>query len=118
MELLTTKQAGEILGISRRRVIALIEQGKLKAKKFSNVYAISPSDVASVRDRKNGRPHTRSKELDKPFKTIFDLMPALLEPLDDDLPYDLSNKKKYLKLWEFGTKDDETARRSSAKRSK
>ncbi|MDQ3221005.1 MAG: helix-turn-helix domain-containing protein, partial [Acidobacteriota bacterium] len=45
MELLTTKQVSEILGVSRRRVIALIEQGKLRANKFASVYMIAQKDL-------------------------------------------------------------------------
>ncbi len=53
---LSTTQAGERLNVSRRRVIALIEQGKLPAEKFSNVYMINEKDLALVENRKAGRP--------------------------------------------------------------
>ncbi len=98
MDQLTTKQASEILGVSRRRVIALIEQGKLKARKFSNVYVISPKDLDAVRERKNGRPEISDSSGDqKPFKTIFDLAPHLIGSIKDDhLPTDLSSNKKHL----------------------
>ncbi len=53
---LSTTQAAERLNVSRRRVIALIEQGKLPAEKFSNVYMINEKDLALVENRKAGRP--------------------------------------------------------------
>ena len=100
MDRLSTKQASEILGVSRRRVIALIEQGKLKADKFASVYTIAPKDLEAVRNRKNGRPlkpENRNQEIgsDKPFKTIFDIAPDLIGSLNSGLG-DLSINKKYL----------------------
>ncbi len=59
---LSTTQAAERLNVSRRRVIALIEQGKLPAEKFSNVYMINEKVLALVENRKGGRP---KKETDK-----------------------------------------------------
>ena len=106
MEQLTTKQASEILGVSRRRVIALIEQGKLKARKFSNVYVISPKDLETIKNRKNGRPESSPKPTpDKPFKTIFDIAPHLIGSIKGGLPADLSTNKKYLEG--LGTKKAE-----------
>ena len=114
---LTTKQASEILGVSRRRVIALIEQGKLKARKFSNVYVIAPKDLEAVTDRKNGRPEYVEADRTKPFKTIFDIAPDLIGCIKDGLPTDLSTNKKYLEG--LGSKAAEKAslkRRQSKKR--
>lgn len=113
MRELTTKQASEILGVSRRRVIALIEQGKLKAKKFSNVYMIGENDLKSVENRKNGRPESvAEKTEDKPFKTIYDIAPHLIGSVTGG-PTDLSTNKKYLEG--FGTKE---AEREALKRRK
>jgi excisionase family DNA binding protein len=107
VERLTTKQAGEILGISRRRVIALIEQKKLKAEKFGSVYSIARNDLETARMRKNGRPSKPGADI-KPFKTIFDLAPEFVGFIkDDDLPKDLSSNKKYLEG--LGTKEAEKA---------
>ncbi len=109
MERLTTRQASEILGVSRRRVIALIEQGKLKAERFASVYTIDQKDLEAVRHRKNGRPpKTGNADLtkinQKPFKTIFDVAPELVGCLDSGLG-DLSTNKKYMEG--FGTKEGE-----------
>lgn len=100
MERLTTKQASEILGVSRRRVIALIEKGKLKADKFSSVYTITRKDLDAVRNRKNGRPpKTENGNLtdgsEKPFKTIFDFAPEVIGSVKSGVG-DLSYNKKHL----------------------
>lgn len=44
------------LGVSRRRVLALIAEGRLPAAKVGFQYLIDPKDLALVRDRKPGRP--------------------------------------------------------------
>ena len=93
MRELTTKQASEILGVSRRRVIAMIEQGKLKAKKFSNVYMIGESDLRSVENRKNGRPENEPKK----FVSFAEAAAKYLGSLEgDNLPTDLSTNPKYM----------------------
>ena len=56
MELLTTKQAAEKLGITPRRVQALVTAGRLPATKFGRDYMIKESDLKLVQDRKVGRP--------------------------------------------------------------
>jgi len=93
MDQLTTKQASEILGVSRRRVIALIEQGKLKARKFSNVYMIAPKDLEAVRERKNGRPDQTPER----FISFAEAAAKYIGSIKgDDLPADLSTNKKYM----------------------
>jgi excisionase family DNA binding protein len=54
--MLTTKDAGEKLGISARRVLELIAAGRLPAEKMGRDYFIKPADLAKVKDRKPGRP--------------------------------------------------------------
>jgi excisionase family DNA binding protein len=61
MEFLTTKQAAERLGITPRRVQALIEAGRLPANKFGRDYMIKEADLNLVKDRKVGRPPTKKK---------------------------------------------------------
>jgi excisionase family DNA binding protein len=56
MELLTTKQAAQKLGITPRRVVALVTAGKLPASKFGRDYMIKEADLKLVEDRKVGRP--------------------------------------------------------------
>ncbi len=56
MELLTTKEAAEKLGVSVRRVQAMITDGSLPASKLGRDYIINASDLTLVQDRKPGRP--------------------------------------------------------------
>ncbi len=55
-DLISTKEASEKLGLSIRRVQALITSGKLPAQKIGNSYVIKESDLELVKDRKTGRP--------------------------------------------------------------
>ena len=55
-EELTTKQAAKILGISTRRVLQLIYDGRLPAEKHGRYWAIKAEDLELVKDRKPGRP--------------------------------------------------------------
>ncbi len=62
MDFLTTKQVAEKLGITPRRVQALIEVGKLPAQKFGRDYMIREKDLKLVENRKVGRPKTSDKK--------------------------------------------------------
>lgn len=53
---LTTNQAAEKLGVSRRRVLALIDTKRLPAAKFGDAYMIDEKDLQLVGERKPGRP--------------------------------------------------------------
>ena len=55
-KMINTKQAAQSLGITPRRVIALISAGRLPAIKIGRDWIISESDLDLVRDRKPGRP--------------------------------------------------------------
>jgi excisionase family DNA binding protein len=54
--ILTSLEAAKRLGITQRRVIALIATGRLKAKRFGRVYSIEAEDVDAMTVRVNGRP--------------------------------------------------------------
>lgn len=57
IKILTTKQAAERLGVSVRRVQALITAGTLKALKLGREYAIEESALSGVKVYgKRGRP--------------------------------------------------------------
>jgi len=56
MELLTTQEAADKLGVHRSRIHALIKAERLPAEKFGNVYMIREGDLKLVEDRKPGRP--------------------------------------------------------------
>lgn len=55
-DLLTTRQAAERLGISLRRVRALIEAGRLPSKQYGRDHLIRERDLELVANRKPGRP--------------------------------------------------------------
>jgi excisionase family DNA binding protein len=62
VKLLTTVQAAETLGLSARRIRALIAAGKLPAQKLGRDYLIEDRSLRSVRVyRKAGRPRVESK---------------------------------------------------------
>ena len=64
MELLTTQQAADKLGVHRSRVHALIQAGRLPAQKFGNVYMIRDVDLKLVEERKTGRPPKTKVDID------------------------------------------------------
>lgn len=53
---LTTTEAAERLGVSPRRVLALITAGRLRARKVGRDWQISPRALAEVQVRTAGRP--------------------------------------------------------------
>jgi excisionase family DNA binding protein len=57
MKLLTTKEAADKLGVSVRRIRALITEGKLKAHQLGREYAIEEIALENVKTYgKAGRP--------------------------------------------------------------
>lgn len=62
MQLLNTKEAGEILGISRARVNALILADRLPAVKLGRDWVIKEKDLKKVAVRKPGRPKWQKSE--------------------------------------------------------
>ena len=56
MSLISTNEAAERLGITRRRIVALILDGRLTAQKVGRDYVIDEKDLKLVEDRKPGRP--------------------------------------------------------------
>lgn len=55
-DLITTNEAAESLGVTRQRVLQLIQDGRLKAEKFGNVYMIRRGDLDHIEERPMGRP--------------------------------------------------------------
>jgi excisionase family DNA binding protein len=60
--LLTTPEVAERLGVSVRRVQALIKAGRLPSQQFGRDHVIKESDVRLVEDRKPGRPPKPKEE--------------------------------------------------------
>jgi excisionase family DNA binding protein len=54
--LYSTAEVARILGVSRRRVLALIKAGRLPAQKISGVQVVESSSIMAVWHRKPGRP--------------------------------------------------------------
>jgi excisionase family DNA binding protein len=62
MKLLNTAEAAEALGVSVRRVRALISEGKLEAHRVGRDYAIEEHALKSVKVyRKAGRPSKQAE---------------------------------------------------------
>ena len=57
---MTTSMAAERLGITKRRVQALIKDGRLPARKFGRDYMINEKDLELVANRQPGRPRKAS----------------------------------------------------------
>ena len=57
---LTTSQAAELLGVTRRRIVAMIASGRLPVERIGSgkqpVYLIAKGALKLVKDRKAGRP--------------------------------------------------------------
>lgn len=69
MKLLNTSQAAAALGVSERRVRALIAEGKLIAQKVGRDYAIEESALKSVKIYgKAGRPTKSDQNKKQPKK--------------------------------------------------
>ena len=60
-DLISTKVAAEKLGLSIRRVQALITDGRLPAQKIGNSFVIQEKDLELVQVRKAGRPKKNIK---------------------------------------------------------
>ncbi len=56
MNLLTLSAAAKILRVTPRRVLALIEDGRLPRRWFGRQMYLYPEDLDPVRARPNGRP--------------------------------------------------------------
>ena len=65
MDYLTTDQAGKILGVTGRRVRALIKAGRLPAVKFGKAWMINKKDLKKVAIRKPGRPRAKGRDYGK-----------------------------------------------------
>jgi excisionase family DNA binding protein len=56
MKLLTTDETAARLGVTKRRVQAMIRAGRLPAEKMGRDWFVREQDLALVADRKPGRP--------------------------------------------------------------
>lgn len=58
-DLLTTEQAGEILGVNASRVRQFILEGRLPAIKLGRDNLIREEDLTLVQERRSGRPSNK-----------------------------------------------------------
>ncbi|MDX6270001.1 MAG: Helix-turn-helix domain [Acidobacteriota bacterium] len=61
MNLLTTNEVAARLGVTIKRVQAMIRDGRLPAEKMGRDYLIKEDDLKLVEDRKPGRPKKEVK---------------------------------------------------------
>jgi excisionase family DNA binding protein len=61
-DLLSTQEAAARLGVSPRRVVALIDTGRLPAIRVGRSWVIRAADLAQVADRPNGWPKGRRRK--------------------------------------------------------
>lgn len=102
MNLLTTKEASEKLGVHISRVHVLIKEGRLPVHRFGRAYLIEENDLGLVADRPTGRPpktenSNEVKAKENSFKTIFDVAPEFVGSIKSGSPTDLSSNKDHLK---------------------
>lgn len=61
MNMLTTKEAAEQLGVTVTRVQQMINAGRLPAEKMGRDYVINADDMATIANRKPGRPPKKAE---------------------------------------------------------
>lgn len=54
IRMVTTDEAADRLGVSRRRVLVLIHEGRIKAKQFGRTWVVDEKSLASVKPLKRG----------------------------------------------------------------
>jgi excisionase family DNA binding protein len=59
---LTTEEAARRLGISARRVLALIQSGSLPSSRLGRAHVIKETDLKLVEERKPGRPPSKESK--------------------------------------------------------
>ncbi len=57
---ISTADVARELGVSQRRVRALIQAGRLPARRVGPVWLVEPADLERVRIRRPGRPRSRT----------------------------------------------------------
>jgi excisionase family DNA binding protein len=59
---ISTNDAAGVLGVTRQRVLQLIQDGRIKAEKFANVYMIRRGDLDHIEEKPMGRPPKAAKK--------------------------------------------------------
>jgi excisionase family DNA binding protein len=58
---ITTNEAAGVLGVTRQRILQLIQDGRIRAEKFANVYMIRRGDLDHIEEKPMGRPPKAAK---------------------------------------------------------
>ncbi len=66
MKLISAKEAAEKLGVSDRRIRAMIKEGKIKAVNVGGGYVIEEKELANVKT--HGKPGRPKKEIESDKK--------------------------------------------------
>ena len=66
LEVLSVEEAAAALRISPGRVRVLIRAGRLPARKFAGRWVVRRADLASVQQRRPGRPHWAASDSRRP----------------------------------------------------
>jgi excisionase family DNA binding protein len=67
MDYISTKKAAELIGVSQRRILAMIAAGQLpNSQRVGTIHLVKRADLDAVKDRKPGRPSTKPEA--KPAK--------------------------------------------------
>src|SRR5262245_28055747 len=81
MAFLSTKQAGEILGVDASRIRQMILREQLPAQKMGRDWFVEEKDLALVADRKPGRPPlTEEEKAARAKKRTAGAQASLFEP--------------------------------------
>jgi excisionase family DNA binding protein len=64
-ELLSTAEVGKRLGVTRQRVLELITEGRLPARKVGRAYIVRAGDVDTLEFHKVGRPPKAEAQITK-----------------------------------------------------
>ncbi len=78
---ITTQEAADLLGVSARRVRALIQSGRLPATKYGRDYLINNYDLAAVQYRSPGRPRKEQTPATAPAPKLPTSAAILLQSL-------------------------------------
>jgi len=65
MDLLTTRQAAETLGVTTERILALIYAGRLPAQKVGRDWLIQTSDLVNFRRRRQGNYKLSAEQIEQ-----------------------------------------------------
>ncbi|MGH9900692.1 MAG: helix-turn-helix domain-containing protein [Pyrinomonadaceae bacterium] len=91
-DFISTTDAADRLGITRQRVLQLIEAGRLPAKLFANVYMIRTTDLTLVEDRQPGRPPKAKPEQAAKRGGTIESQTKTTRRLDNSIKRDADNR--------------------------